>query len=130
MARPGSFLDIIDVVLPPKSKEPWRPHLRPGDACVLGDMVHGDVALQRFTMYETLEREAFSGGSQKNEVTGWIRTGEVALVIAVDDTHVFLWGPQGSGWLDSMALVPLQDIPVPGKGATEDPYRRGILGAV
>jgi hypothetical protein len=93
-------------------------------------MVHGDVALQRFTMYETLEREAFSGGSQKNEVTGWIRTGEVALVIAVDDTHVFLWGPQGSGWLDSMALVPLQDIPVPGKGATEDPYRRGILGAV
>lgn len=120
MVKPGHYIDgIVNVVTPVKS-EPHRPRLCPGDAVTLDTrQVNGDVPMLRYNMYEALEREAFSGGRRKNEVMGWIRTGEVALVLTVDEHHAFLYAPQGRGWIDRMFLVPLQEVSNPGQGATK-----------
>jgi hypothetical protein len=130
MKKPGIFLDIVDMVVPIKSREPFRPHLRPGDV-VSADtgLVTGDVPLLARHIIDQLEYEAFRGRNDGNVPTGWIRSGETALVIAVVDEYAYLYGPRGRGWVDRQVLVAVRDISSPGKGATVDEWRKNLSGA-
>lgn len=61
------------------------------------DGIGGDIPLTQPHPSEALEREAFTGRAG-SETTGWIRKGQVALIIAVLDDHAFLLGREGDGW--------------------------------
>ena len=59
--------------------------------------IGGDVPLTWPHPYEALEHEAFTGRT-KMETTGWIRKGQIGLVVAVIDNHAFLLSRIGDGW--------------------------------
>jgi hypothetical protein len=104
--------NIVEIVLPTR-KEPHRFHVCPGDwVCLEPDcLVRGDVPLKGLTTLQALEREAFTGKAG-TEVTGWIRTGDIALVVAVDDDEAYLWSREGSGrgWIDRQFICSIHDV--------------------
>lgn len=111
MKLPGVFIDIVNVVVPSSRREPHRPHIRPGDSVLFDcDGIGGDVPLTWPHPMEALEREAFTGRAAV-ETTGWIRKGQVALVIAVIDDHAFILGREGDGWgwVDRQFLMSVLD---------------------
>lgn len=89
-----SFLeDLVNVFVPPKPVG-----VCPGDAVLFTfDGVGGDVPLTQPHPTEALEHEAFTGKANLT-ATGWIRKGQIALVIAVIDDHAFVLGCEGNGW--------------------------------
>ena len=96
--------------------EVFRFPMAPGDfVCVDPDfIVVGDIPLliplSELTIGETLECERVTGHSA-NEVTGWIRKGQIALVVAVVGDNAFLWGrDHGYGWIDRQAVCRIQDV--------------------
>lgn len=85
--------DLINVFVPPKPRG-----VCPGDAVVFTcDGIGGDVPLTQPHPMEALEHEAFTGRTNL-EVTGWIRKGQIALVIGVIDDHAFVLSRDGNGW--------------------------------
>lgn len=85
--------DLINVFVPPKPRG-----VCPGDAVLFTcSDVGGDVPLTQPHPMEALEHEAFTGRSNL-EATGWIRKGQIGLVLAVVDDHAFVLSREGSGW--------------------------------
>lgn len=93
--------DLVNVFIPPKPIG-----VVPGDAVVFTcDGIGGDVPLTQPHPMVALEHEAFTGRTNL-EATGWIRKGDIALVVAVVDEHAFVLGRPGNGWgwIDSKFL--------------------------
>lgn len=85
--------DLFNVFVPPRPRG-----VCPGDAVVFTcDGVGGDVPLTWPHPLEALEHEAFTGRTNM-EATGWIRKGQVGLVLAVIDDHAFVLAHEGCGW--------------------------------
>jgi hypothetical protein len=87
-----------------------RTNVFPGDiACIDPNfIVGGDIPLLSQTATQALEREAFTGHSD-NTVTGWIRKGQIVLVVGVYEDQAYIWAREGEGrgWI---ALGTLRNI--------------------
>lgn len=88
---------------------PVQRNVTPGDAVVFTyDGMGGDVPLMSLTQphpNEALEHEAFTGMAILVP-TGWIRKGQICIVIAVVDDYAFVLGREGNGlgWIDKKFL--------------------------
>ena len=93
------------------SLAPSAPRVVPGDAvCIDPDfIVKGDIPLRSRTIGQALEHEAFTGHAD-NEVTGWIREGQIALVVGVFEDEAYLWAKQGRGWIGVDALMNIHSL--------------------
>lgn len=91
-----------------RGKQP--PQIFPGDQVIfVCDDIGGDIPLTMPDRSTAIERSAFTGSLPFTKTTGWIRTGEAALVIAVLDEQCFLLPKRGDGWgwIDTRFLVAL-----------------------
>lgn len=67
-----------------------RPNIKPGEIVTFeSDAVAGNIPLFMPTPKTP---------DKKRTVSGWIISGEPALVIAVMEDHIFLLSKQGNGW--------------------------------
>lgn len=109
----AALKELVTIVAPKLPPEPHRFHVVPGDwVCLEPDcMITGDVPLKDMTMMQALESEAFTGKS-RSKVSGWIRTGDIALVVAVDDVEAYVWSREGSGrgWIDRQFICSIHDV--------------------
>lgn len=105
-----SFGDVIVAYL---DGQGWgaKPKIAPGDAaCVDPDfIVSGDIPLRSRTTGQALEHEAFTGRSD-NVVTGWIRKGQIVLVVGVFEDEAYVWAREGRGWIGLDALCNINDL--------------------